>query len=109
MQIRSIVLLLLLTFTGCPCDSTCDCRKAETPTSPHVSAIASDTGSSASQAAIYVINDQYASQERKAQALQLLFEIERGRQLTDSVRRVDTLAAQLEVILEREVEREDGR
>lgn len=118
---KTLALLLLVVLAGC-CDVNCDCRKpasdaliaatAAQATAKHaldsIGAINS-TGqaSPAGQAALLVLHDPAATQDRKAQALQLLFELERGKRLDDTVQRLDELAAKLEVVLERKVEADD--
>lgn len=111
-----LVLLLLVVLVGCTCDSTCDCRRTATEAQQKaqlaldsVGAIVSDRASPAQQAALMVLHDPGATPDRKSQALQLLFELERSRGLDASVQRLDELSAKLEVILERKVERETGR
>lgn len=108
-----LVMLLLLVLAGC-CDSTCDCRRPANDALviaqqalATVGAVASSEASPAGQAALLVLHDPGASQDRKSQALQLLFELERGRRLDDTVQRLDELAAKLEVVLERKVEADD--
>lgn len=112
---KKLALLLLVFLVGCPCDSTSECRKnaasAERKAQQAldaVSAITSERSSPAQQAALMVLYDTGASADRKSQALQLLFELERSRGLDASVQRLDDLSAKLVVLLERKVE-EDGR
>lgn len=105
---KRLVLLALLLLAGC-CDSTCSCRaEARNLTQRALDAIAAigTTGSAASQAAVYVLHDPVATQERKAQALQLLFELERGRKLDETAVRLDDTLAKLTVLMERKVEAE---
>lgn len=111
---RLAALLLLVLLTGCTCDSMCDCRKNAVAAQQKaqqaldaVSAITSENASPAQQAALIVIYDQNATTDRKTQALQLLFELERSRQIDVSVKRLDELSAHLEVVLERKVEADD--
>lgn len=106
-------LFLVLALSGC-CDRTCDCRQPAqdaliraNQALASVGAIVSDRVSPAGQAALLVLNDPAASQDRKSQALQLLFELERSRGLESTAKHLDELSARLQVLLERKVEADD--
>lgn len=104
-------LVLLLMLSGC-CDGTChsEVQQAKAVAQQALDAVATITSSNASpagQAALFVLHDPGATQDRKDQALKLLFELERGRRLDNSADRLDELAAKLQVLVERRVEKDN--
>jgi hypothetical protein len=113
-MIRWILSAALLFMAGC-CDSQCDCRtnarglvdQLRVEMYDQISPIS--TASPAGVSAQYVLRDPTATQERKAQALQLLFELERAERFDQTVDRLNGAATKLEIILERKVEAEEKR
>lgn len=105
---RVLIGILLVLLTGCY-DSNCDCydhsRELIEQFRQEISPIT--TATPAGMAAQYVLKDSTATQERKAQALQLLFELERAERFDKTMDRLNGVATKLEAILEKKLEAED--